>query len=162
MSRIRTVGFALTIVSSSLAAAGPPSQLEHAVLASYPRDVPRSFSYSLFDLNEDGIPDALVMITDPLYCGSGGCVLVVFQGLPDGSFRRVSASTVTREPIRVLKAKTHGWHDFTVSVSGGGVRPCLKVMRFDGSRYPSNPSLLACATPGAVHWSVPVKMLPSF
>jgi hypothetical protein len=81
--------------------------------------------------------------------------------MSDGSFRRVSASTVTREPIRLLKATSHGWHDFSVVVSGGGARPCIVVMQFNGRQYPSNPAMLPCATPGALHWSISVKLTAS-
>jgi hypothetical protein len=158
---LRAASLAVTIAVSSIAAASPPPQLEQALEAAYSRHPPRSFSYALFDLNEDGVPDALVLITDPIYCGTGGCTLVVFQGMPDGSFRRISATTSTREPIRILKERSHGWHAFSAWVSGAAAHPCIRVMPFGGSGYPSSPTGLPCATPGAVHWSIHVTLIPN-
>jgi hypothetical protein len=35
------------------------------------------FEYALTDLNEDGIQDAVVLLTGQDYCGSGGCTMRV-------------------------------------------------------------------------------------
>jgi len=92
------------------------------------------------DLNRDGRKEAFIYLTDSNYCGSGGCVLVILS--PDRhSYRTVMRSTVTRTPIRVLSSSTHGWRDVGVNVAGGGfARSRLVSMRFNGHRYPSNPT----------------------
>lgn len=93
------------------------------------------------DLNRDGRPEALVYVTDRDYCGSGGCTFYVLtkQGR---SYRTVMRSTVTQLPIRLLPTSSRGWRDIGVTVSGGGVaRPYLARMRFNGTRYPANPSV---------------------
>lgn len=84
------------IVSSPVVAA-PPPQLAAAIQAWHPDHPPEEFSYGLVDLNDDGVSDAIVLVRDRWYCGSGGCALLIFQGKPDGSFVRVSSSTMPRD-----------------------------------------------------------------
>lgn len=66
-----------------------------------------------FDLNGDGCPDAIVLLTGNKWCGSGGRNMLVFQGTKTG-FTFVSASTVTQEPVAVLPETRHGWHTLVV------------------------------------------------
>ena len=93
------------------------------------------------DLNGDRRAEALLYVTDPDYCGSGGCTLTVLS--PNGSsYRVVLRSTVTQLPIRVLPTSTRGWRDLGVTVSGGGItRPYVASLRFNGNRYPGNPAV---------------------
>jgi len=92
------------------------------------------------DLNGDGRPEAFVYITDPDYCGTGGCSLVILSPERD-KYRVVLHSTVTRLPIYLLSTSTRGWRDVAVTVSGGGIRPFTARLRFNGRRYPSNPTV---------------------
>jgi hypothetical protein len=117
------------------------------------------FRYALVDLNGDGIPDAIVQFKGPKYCGSGGCTLEVFRGTKQG-FEFISGSTSSREPIQLI-AETHfGWQSFAVSVSGGGAKSCNALMRFNGQKYPLNPSLAPCATSAQLQSATPVTMTP--
>lgn len=104
------------------------------------------FDFAFVDLNGDGIPDAIVLFKGPEDCGSGGCTLEIFRGTKHG-FAFVSGSTISRKPIEILPELRFGWHSFTVSVRGGGAKPCGALMRFDGHKYPLNPSIAPCATP---------------
>jgi len=106
-----------------------------------------SFKYTLVDLNDDGIRDAIVLITDPDYCGSGGCSMLIVRGTSKG-FRLVSSSTISRSPIFVSTERRYGWRTLLVTVGGGGARYGQVVMRFNGTRYPLNPSLQPYAKPG--------------
>jgi hypothetical protein len=138
--------FAMSASASVIVAAAPPSGLEIAIRSWRPNDPPSAFSYALVHLKDVGPPDALVLIRDPNYCGSGGCVLIVLKGELNGSFKLISTSTISREPLYILRHESHGWHDFTTFVSGGGVTPCNAIMRFNGRRYPGNPSTVPCAS----------------
>jgi hypothetical protein len=89
------------------------------------------------DLNGDGKPEALVYITGPGWCGNGGCKLYVLTPQRD-SWRIVAKTTITWPPIRVLAAKSHGWHDLGVAVGGTGYEAQLS---FNGIKYPGNPSV---------------------
>ena len=92
------------------------------------------------DLNDDGKQEAVVYVWGPSWCGSGGCVTLVLT--PNGAtYRLVTRMTVTRLPIRVMPEKSHGWHDISVTVAGGGIAAHEARMRFNGAAYPSNPSL---------------------
>ncbi len=102
--------------------------------------------HALADLNDDGRMDAIVLISDPDYCGSGGCTMVIFQGTAQG-FKYISRSTITNEPVQLLPETSHGWHTLVVSVSGGGATPGEALLRFSGSNYPLNPTVQPYATP---------------
>lgn len=93
------------------------------------------------DLNGDGVDEILVRASSRDYCGSGGCTLFVLS--PEGGdFRVVMRATVTNPPVRVLDSVAHGWKDIGVTVSGGGAgRPYEARLRFDGVRYPGNPTV---------------------
>jgi hypothetical protein len=115
------------------------------------------FAFALVDLNCDGIPDAIVLFKGPENCGSGGCSLEILRGTEQG-FQFISKSTISREPIQILVEKRFGWHSFTVSASGGGAKPCTAMMRFNGQKYPLNPSMAPCATPVQLQSAMVVTM----
>lgn len=71
--------------------------------------------------------------------------MLVFHGTEAG-FTFVSASSITNEPIRISPETTQGWKTLIVHAKGkGDVR-----MRFNGTRYPLNPSLQPKATAAQV------------
>ena len=93
------------------------------------------------DLNGDGRSETFVYVTDPNYCGSGGCTIVVLSP-QRRSYRIVLRSTVTQLPIRLLRTSTRGWRDIGVTVAGGGITQAyLARLRFNGRRYPNNPTV---------------------
>lgn len=142
--RLRLAVIILGAFAAFAAKASPPRSLSAAVREWRPTLPPHTFRYALVDLNDDGSRDAVVLINDSRYCGSGGCTLLVFRGNGQhghGSFELLSVSTVSREPIAVLGEKRHGWHTLTVTIGGGGIRPCAAIMRFNGQTYPTNPSI---------------------
>jgi hypothetical protein len=87
------------------------------------------------DLDGDGLVDAIVLLSNSSWCGSGGCNMLVFHATKDG-FTFVSSSTITTEPIRVSSEKSSGWKTLIVYSRGKGD----VLMPFDGRRYPLNPS----------------------
>ena len=112
-----------------------------AAIHSYDKDaVTAGYRYAQVDLNGSNQIDALVLLRGS-YCGSGGCTLLIFRGSPSG-FKLVSSSTISNEPIGVLNEKNHGWR--TLLVTARGVGPVL--MRFNGAKYPLNPSTQTAAT----------------
>lgn len=106
------------------------------------------YRLALADLNGDDQPEALIYAIDTAgggeadLCGSGGCDLYVLSPTATG-YRLVTNISITRPPIRVLPTITHGWHDLAVLVAGGGIIPGYEArLRFNGSSYPENPSVL--------------------
>lgn len=112
-----------------------PAELTKAVQAFTQEDV--SFQAAFADLNNDGINDGIVLLEGTNWCGSGGCTLLVFEGLDNGSYKLASKSTVASAPVYVLEATSHGWSDLSVYTSGKG----QVILKWGGSNYPSNPSL---------------------
>jgi hypothetical protein len=104
------------------------------------------FRHALTDLDGDGRADAVVLLQGRNWCGSGGCTMLVFHGT-NGGFRYVSGSTITREPIRISADTRRGWKTLIVYSKGKGD----VLMRFNGKRYPLNPSSQPKATPEQVH-----------
>lgn len=101
-----------------------------------------SFKQALTDLDGDHHSDAIVLLSGPDWCGSGGCQLLVFRGTTAG-FEFISACTVASEPIRVSSMKTNGWRTLIVYSKGRGD----VLLPFDGTRYPGNTSTAEKATP---------------
>jgi hypothetical protein len=100
-----------------------------------------AFRWALADLNDDGRDDAIVLLSGPKYCGSGGCTMLVFRGTEQG-FSLVSASNIVMGPIKVSAKSVEGWRSLIVYSKGKGE----VVLRFSGSRYPSDLSLQPAAS----------------
>ena len=85
--------------------------------------------------------ETLVYVTGRSWCGSGGCTALLLR--PNNkSFAVLDRFTLVRLPIAVLPSRTNGWHDLAMSVEGGGPVPGrMAILRFDGHRYPNNPSM---------------------
>jgi hypothetical protein len=123
---------------------GQKSDLKQALLAYLAKrgDDPKNaypHQTAPIDLNGDGRQDALVLLENPYFCGTGGCTMLVFKGTKSG-FEFVSRSSLIRSPVLVSKTKTHGWQDLLVEVAGGGAAPKKVALKFTGSKYPLNPS----------------------
>ncbi len=103
---------------------------------------------AFMDLNGDGVKDALVLLEGRDWCGSGGCTLLVLKGVKDG-FKFVSRSTLIRGPLLVSDKKSKGWSDLVVDVSGGGMPPKKVALKFNGRKYPLNPSVQPALPPKA-------------
>ena len=98
------------------------------------------YASAFVDLKDDGTQEAIVYLIGPRWCGSGGCSSLILE--PAGSsFKVITKTTVTQLPIRILSDKTNGWHDLAVGVGGGGIRPYEARLRFNGKKYPGNPSV---------------------
>ncbi|MGO4999519.1 hypothetical protein [Oceanisphaera sp. W20_SRM_FM3] len=118
-----------------------------AAIAKFTEQADIDYQHGFFDLNSDGVEDALVLLTGSDWCGSGGCTLLVLEGkvlsppnmLP--SFNVISQSTVTRTPVGVADSKSQRWHD--VIVHSGGEE---KILQSDGQHYPHNASMQPAAT----------------
>jgi putative lipoprotein len=104
---------------------------------------PKTTKYQIaeIDLNGDKKKDALVLLQDRNWCGTGGCSMLVFAN-QNNHFKLVSAISLVREPVIISDTKTKNWRNIIVRVSGGGGESKNVALKFDGSSYPTNPSLL--------------------
>jgi hypothetical protein len=130
------------VVAAALA--DEPAGLSDAV-RKYAREPKPHFEYALFDLNGDGVPDAIVRLTARTWCGSGGCTMLILRGKAQG-YTPMAKATIAQEPIKVSPETLHGWHTLLVPVRGSGVQPDFALMRFDGTAYPRNPSVQPLAS----------------
>lgn len=106
----------------------------------YTKQSAPQYEHAFVDLNNDGVDDAVVLLRGLEWCGSGGCTLLVLQGDSE-NYKVISKSTVTREPIRVAESASAGWQDLIVHSAGAD-----RFMIFDGSHYPTNPSMVSSAS----------------
>lgn len=99
------------------------------------------YIHGFVDLNGDGKTEAIVYLMGRAWCGSGGCNTLILAR-EGGSWKVVNNITITRPPIRVLSSTSHGWHDISVWVQGGGIRPSYEAaLSFNGKTYTGNPSV---------------------
>ena len=92
------------------------------------------------DLNGDGVDEIVAYVSGPMLCGTGGCNTLVLQPEGDGFAVRMDAS-VSNLPVTVLDSSSEGWRDIGVRIGGGGGESGHAVLRFDGTAYPSNPTV---------------------
>jgi hypothetical protein len=94
------------------------------------------YSVVFVDLKDDGTKEAIVYLSSGGWCGTGGCTMLILA--PEGkSYRVVTKVPAVRLPIRVLNAKSNGWHDLGVMVRKSGVEPLYEaILSFDGKSYP--------------------------
>lgn len=85
----------------------------------------------------------MVHMSDPGWCGSGGCTLFVLA--PDaGGMRDIGQMTLVHPPVIALDTQTNGMPDIVVRVRGDyypGDGEKFVALQFDGRTYPSNPTV---------------------
>ena len=145
------VGFIAALVAAAGPAQAQPRQSQNGLRAFLQQHLAREdpsayrearYSAALVDLNGDRRDEALVYLSGPTVCGSGGCDLLILTRGRSG-WRVVSEASITNPPVRVLSTRTRGWRDIGVYVRGGGiVRGYEARLRFDGRAYASNPSMV--------------------
>src|SRR3974390_2569725 len=73
------------------------------------------FVAEFVDLDGDGIEEAVVYLSGPRWCGSGGCRVWVLTR-SGSSWRLVTEVGISRPPVRRLNTSSHGWRSLTVWV----------------------------------------------
>lgn len=121
-----------------------PSSLDASLnqfIQNFGHDKATHYIAAFHDLNDDGKLEAIVYLTDSKWCGSGGCnTLILTQDR--NSWRIITKITITRPPILVLPAISHGWHNIGVWVQGGSIKTGYEAeLIFDGTTYPKNPTV---------------------
>lgn len=92
------------------------------------------YVYSRVDLNGDGQDEVFVYLLGSVFCGTGGCNLMVFTREASG-YRLVNDTSTSRPPVIVAESKTGGWSDFWRLQSGGGAPASFVLHTFDGKKY---------------------------
>jgi hypothetical protein len=126
------------------------------------------YEAAIADLNDDGRPEAIIYAmsdtTDPginEFCGSGGCSLYIIA-IEAHNYKVISNISLVNVPVSVLKTKSHGWHDLTVRVEGGGIIPgYVARLRFDGRSYPENPTVPPATRAAGLAGRVMIANIPA-
>lgn len=92
----------------------------------------RKFIYSEYDLNGDSKKEIFVGLTGSYFCGSGGCSIYLL----DDEGNVITFFSVAEYPIAIDTRKTNGWNDLLINSNGK-----FHIMKFNGRKYPSNPSV---------------------
>jgi hypothetical protein len=92
-------------------------------------------------LRDDKTQQVIVYLIGRAWCGTSGCLTLILAP-KDSSYTVITEIGIVQQPIRVLDAKSNGWHDLGVWVQGGGIQPGYEArLSFDGREYPSNPTV---------------------
>jgi heat shock protein HslJ len=92
------------------------------------------YAYARVDLNGDGKNEVLVYTLGSVFCGTGGCNLLVLAPGGDG-YTLVNEFPITQNPVIVSESRTAGWNDLFRHEAGGGAKPSFVRHAFDGRRY---------------------------
>lgn len=100
----------------------------------------------LIDLNGDRHQDALVLMRSRRYCGSRGCLLLVFEGTGKG-YRLNSRLLLGRTPMIATNARTQGWRDLVAPMTTARAGMRLVVLKHGAAGYPADAEQLAVVPP---------------
>lgn len=105
------------------------------------REQDRRYLYDEYDLDDNGKKEILVYLGGSYFCGTGGCTLL----LMDHEGNVITSFSVTDTPVIYDSKKTNGWRNLFIQTGGK-----FHVVKFDGRKYPSNPSVqpVLTLTPG--------------
>lgn len=92
------------------------------------------YVYGRVDLNGDDNDEVFVYLLGSIFCGTGGCNMMLFTEGKDG-YSLVNDFPISRLPVIVSAEKTGGWNNLVRLESGGGAPPTYVTHIFDGKHY---------------------------
>lgn len=104
-------------------------------------NIPTKYSSATVQLNSGTASQVIVFLTGSEWCGSGGCTLLILSS-EGKSYKVVAKISIVLLPVEVLQSVTNEWHDIAVHVRGYAGKPeYTTILKFNGTTYPSNPSM---------------------
>jgi hypothetical protein len=92
------------------------------------------YIYSRVDLNGDGKEEVFVYLLGSIFCGTGGCNLLLFTDGENG-YSLVNNFPISRTPVIVSPERTEGWNNIVRLESGGGAPASYVRHTFNGEHY---------------------------
>ncbi|MCE2572156.1 hypothetical protein [Motilimonas eburnea] len=121
---------------------GLDRQIQQAVAEyfRYHRTSPANTKFSAvkYDLNGDGIDDAIVQLN---WCSKHGCVMLVFEGTGKG-YQFLSRTEHVAAPILVGQSQQYHWQTLYSQVAGD-----WRSLYYNGVSYPGNSKHLSSTSP---------------
>jgi len=109
------------------------------------------YVYNRVDLNDDGREEVFVYPLGSIFCGTGGCTLLLFTQ-SKGGYSLINEFPISRTPVMVSPQKTSGYHDVFKPESGGGAAATYLRYAFDGMQYVERERLAADASPEGMRY----------
>ncbi|EPY2286003.1 hypothetical protein ACTQ4P_15940 [Clostridium sporogenes] len=98
------------------------------------------YYYNKVDLNEDGNPEIFAYVVGMPVCGTGGCSAAIFEDYK-GEYKLLARFSLVNNPVIISNNKTKGYKDIIMNVYGGGIESFFALLKYNGTTYPSNPSI---------------------
>ena len=109
------------------------------------------------DLNGDDRAEVFFYLLGPIFCGTGGCNLLLSTDDENG-YSLVNTFAISLLPGFVSAERSAGWNNLLWLESGGGVGPSYVKHTLDGEKYVEQERLPADIAPKHALFSLP----PSF
>jgi hypothetical protein len=141
----------------------PDAELEKAILEASP-DYTREmvgiggqsgrYLWGRVDLNDDGREEVFVYLLGSIFCGTGGCNLLLFQDDDEKGYSLINSFPISRLPVIVSAEKNAGWRNLIRLESGGGAPSSYLTHTFDGTRYVEQERVAAETVPEGTRYLV--------
>jgi hypothetical protein len=92
------------------------------------------YVYGIVDLNGDGKDEVFVYLLGSIFCGTGGCNLMLFTESENG-YLLINNFPISRLPVIVSNKRIQVWNDIIRLESGGGMPATYVTHKFDGEKY---------------------------
>lgn len=118
-------------------------QLEKAIVKAFDLSQDENnirYYYNKVDLNDDGKAEIFVYIVGSYVCGTGGCSAAILKNV-DEEYILLSKFSLVNNPVIISNKKTNGYKNIIMQVYGGGIERFFAQLKYDGTTYPSNPSI---------------------
>ena len=99
------------------------------------------YRWSRVDLNGDGRSELLAQVLGPMFCGTGGCPLLIFREPSPGKLQLVTQMSLFNDPLIVTERRYNGWKDLITRVRVDAGNSYFAELPYDGRTYPTNPSV---------------------
>ncbi|WP_143593626.1 hypothetical protein [Synechococcus sp. 1G10] len=99
------------------------------------------YAWSRVDLNGDGRPEVVAQVLGTLFCGTGGCPLLIFREPSPGRLQLITRMSLFKDPLIVTERRHNRWKELITRVRVDAGTGYYAELRYDGRSYPTNPSV---------------------